>query len=221
MDDSERIDELRALDSAVACCRIKCGSVRGWWPSCAIARVDIGGGRCSSVGWRRRGVRWRLGSRARGWRRWSGIRKGCPLLRIAKSFIAAIQRHYPVIIVAGETGSGKTTQLPKFCLEAGLGVRARIGCTQPRRVAALSIARRLAEETRGRFRDGRWARRSVSATTPGRRRPSRVMTDDPAGGGAGGSVSPRCDGDPGRGPRAFFESRFPDGPSQASARQAG
>lgn len=55
-------------------------------------------------------------------------------------------RSNQVIVVAGETGSGKTTQLPKICLEARLGVEARIGCTQPRRVAALSVSRRIAEE---------------------------------------------------------------------------
>ncbi|MCC5808028.1 MAG: ATP-dependent RNA helicase HrpA [Opitutales bacterium] len=53
---------------------------------------------------------------------------------------------HPVVIVAGETGSGKTTQLPKICLEAGFGARGMIGCTQPRRVAALSVSRRIAEE---------------------------------------------------------------------------
>jgi ATP-dependent helicase HrpA len=52
-----------------------------------------------------------------------------------------------VVVIAGETGSGKTTQLPKMCLEAGLAEeRGRIGCTQPRRVAALSVSRRVAEE---------------------------------------------------------------------------
>ena len=55
-------------------------------------------------------------------------------------------RNHPVTIVTGETGSGKTTQLPKICLEAGRGVFGRIACTQPRRVAALSVSRRIAEE---------------------------------------------------------------------------
>ncbi len=52
----------------------------------------------------------------------------------------------PVVIVCGSTGSGKTTQLPKLALAAGLGRRARIGCTQPRRIAASSLAGRVAAE---------------------------------------------------------------------------
>ena len=63
-----------------------------------------------------------------------------------KDEIVATIRANQVVVIAGETGSGKTTQLPKMCLEAGLGIRAKIGCTQPRRVAALSISRRIAEE---------------------------------------------------------------------------
>lgn len=51
-----------------------------------------------------------------------------------------------VIIVAGETGSGKTTQLPKICLELGLGIKGLIGHTQPRRIAARAVASRLSEE---------------------------------------------------------------------------
>ena len=51
-----------------------------------------------------------------------------------------------VIVLAGETGSGKTTQIPKMCLAAGRGRTGKIACTQPRRVAALSVSRRVAEE---------------------------------------------------------------------------
>ena len=51
-----------------------------------------------------------------------------------------------VVIICGETGSGKTTQIPKICLDAGLGIRGRIGHTQPRRLAARSVAARLAHE---------------------------------------------------------------------------
>ncbi len=50
------------------------------------------------------------------------------------------------MIVSGETGSGKTTQLPKFCLDAGRGLGGIIGCTQPRRIAAMTVANRIAEE---------------------------------------------------------------------------
>jgi ATP-dependent helicase HrpA len=57
----------------------------------------------------------------------------------------AIDAH-PVVIVAGETGSGKTTQLPKICLAMGRGVHRQIGCTQPRRIAATSVAARVAQE---------------------------------------------------------------------------
>ena len=57
----------------------------------------------------------------------------------------AIEQH-PVVIVCGETGSGKTTQLPKICLEAGRGVAGIIGHTQPRRIAARAVGARIAEE---------------------------------------------------------------------------
>ncbi len=60
----------------------------------------------------------------------------------------AIEGHQ-VVIVAGETGSGKSTQLPKLCLELGRGVRGMVGHTQPRRIAARSIAERVAEELGG------------------------------------------------------------------------
>ena len=55
-------------------------------------------------------------------------------------------RDHQVVIVAGETGSGKTTQIPKMCLELGRGVRGTIGHTQPRRIAARTVADRIAEE---------------------------------------------------------------------------
>jgi ATP-dependent helicase HrpA len=60
--------------------------------------------------------------------------------------ISAALRDHQVIVVAGETGSGKTTQLPKIALELGRGIRGRIGHTQPRRIAARSVAERIAEE---------------------------------------------------------------------------
>jgi len=55
-------------------------------------------------------------------------------------------RTHQVVIISGETGSGKSTQIPKICLEAGRGISGKIGCTQPRRIAASSISRRIAEE---------------------------------------------------------------------------
>lgn len=68
-----------------------------------------------------------------------------PITDKKDEIIEAIKRHQ-VVIVSGETGSGKTTQLPRFCLAAGRGIDGKIGCTQPRRIAATSVARRIAEE---------------------------------------------------------------------------
>ena len=68
-----------------------------------------------------------------------------PIVSRREEIIAAIKAH-PVLIVAGETGSGKSTQLPKFCLESGRGGKRLIGITQPRRIAARSVAARVAEE---------------------------------------------------------------------------
>jgi len=65
---------------------------------------------------------------------------------VRKDDIAAAIASNQVVIVSGETGSGKTTQLPKICLELGRGVEAMIGHTQPRRIAARSVAERIAEE---------------------------------------------------------------------------
>ncbi|GAA3056664.1 ATP-dependent RNA helicase HrpA [Kitasatospora albolonga] len=63
-----------------------------------------------------------------------------------KDDILAAVRDHQVVIVAGETGSGKTTQIPKICLELGRGVKGLIGHTQPRRIAARTVAERVAEE---------------------------------------------------------------------------
>ncbi|KAF1720437.1 ATP-dependent RNA helicase HrpA [Pseudoxanthomonas wuyuanensis] len=68
-----------------------------------------------------------------------------PIAREGERIVELIRRH-PVVVIAGETGSGKTTQLPKLCLAAGRGVAGMIGCTQPRRIAARAVARRVAEE---------------------------------------------------------------------------
>ncbi len=63
-----------------------------------------------------------------------------------KDDIADAIRDHQVVVVAGETGSGKTTQIPKICLELGRGVRGLVGHTQPRRIAARAVAERLSEE---------------------------------------------------------------------------
>ena len=63
-----------------------------------------------------------------------------------KDEIAQAIRDHQVVIIAGETGSGKTTQLPKICLEIGRGVTGQIGHTQPRRIAARTVAERIASE---------------------------------------------------------------------------
>jgi len=69
-----------------------------------------------------------------------------PVSRRRDDIRAAVERH-AVVIVCGDTGSGKTTQLPKIALELGRGAKGRrIGCTQPRRIAATSVAARVAEE---------------------------------------------------------------------------
>ena len=68
-----------------------------------------------------------------------------PILAEADAIITAI-RDNPVLVIAGETGSGKTTQLPQLCLAAGRGEAGLIGCTQPRRIAARSVASRVASE---------------------------------------------------------------------------
>ncbi|MDC0661906.1 ATP-dependent RNA helicase HrpA [Marinobacter sp. SS21] len=70
---------------------------------------------------------------------------GLPVSDRVDDIAEALEKHQ-VIIVAGETGSGKTTQIPKICMNAGRGIRGLIGHTQPRRIAARSVAARIAEE---------------------------------------------------------------------------
>ena len=73
-------------------------------------------------------------------------RKSLPVYAYRKEFLDAIAK-YQILIVVGETGSGKTTQLPQFLHEAGYTNKGmKVGCTQPRRVAAMSVATRVAEE---------------------------------------------------------------------------
>ncbi len=73
------------------------------------------------------------------------VDESLPIAARSDEIIKLIRQHQ-VIILAGETGSGKTTQLPKLCLAAGRGTAGLIGCTQPRRIAARTVARRVAGE---------------------------------------------------------------------------
>lgn len=69
-----------------------------------------------------------------------------PISKKKEAIINAIKAHQ-VVVITGETGSGKTTQIPKMCLEAGRGRYGKIACTQPRRIAATSLAKRVSIET--------------------------------------------------------------------------
>ena len=73
------------------------------------------------------------------------LAEGLPVSARVDEIVKTIQDNQ-IVVVAGETGSGKTTQLPKMCLLAGLGDKGLIACTQPRRIAARSMAERVSEE---------------------------------------------------------------------------
>lgn len=73
------------------------------------------------------------------------VRASLPIYPYRESLLKAIEE-YQVLIIVGETGSGKTTQVTQYCHEAGYTKRGKIGCTQPRRVAAMSVAARVADE---------------------------------------------------------------------------
>ena len=72
-------------------------------------------------------------------------RRSLPIFKLRDEIIQAVRDHQ-ILVVIGETGSGKTTQMTQYFVEAGLTRHGRIGCTQPRRVAAMSVAKRVAEE---------------------------------------------------------------------------
>ncbi|XP_073116371.1 probable pre-mRNA-splicing factor ATP-dependent RNA helicase DEAH5 [Elaeis guineensis] len=72
-------------------------------------------------------------------------RQSLPIYKLKKELIQAVHDNQ-VLVIIGETGSGKTTQVTQYLAEAGYTTRGKIGCTQPRRVAAMSVAKRVAEE---------------------------------------------------------------------------
>ncbi|CEF70386.1 ATP-dependent RNA helicase DHX8 [Strongyloides ratti] len=72
-------------------------------------------------------------------------RESLPVFQLKDKLVQAI-RENNILVVIGETGSGKTTQLTQYIVEAGLAKNGKVGCTQPRRVAAMSVAKRVAEE---------------------------------------------------------------------------
>ncbi len=119
------------------------------------------------------------------WQTGRAARLGIPLrldypadlpVSAARDELAAAIRDHQVVVVCGATGSGKTTQLPKICLELGRGVDGAIAHTQPRRVAARSVAARIAEEVGTELGRGvGYAVRFTDRSSPGTR--VRLMTD--------------------------------------------
>ena len=72
-------------------------------------------------------------------------RQGLPIYKLRNNLVQAVKENQ-IMIVIGETGSGKTTQITQYLAEEGFCIRGKIGCTQPRRVAAMSVAKRVSEE---------------------------------------------------------------------------
>ncbi|XP_064401685.1 ATP-dependent RNA helicase DHX8-like isoform X2 [Halichondria panicea] len=72
-------------------------------------------------------------------------RQGLPIYKLKENLVQAVKDNQ-ILVVIGETGSGKTTQITQYLAEAGFCIRGKIGCTQPRRVAAMSVAKRVSEE---------------------------------------------------------------------------
>ena len=103
--------------------------------------------------------------------------------------IARTIRDHPVVIVCGETGSGKTTQLPKICLAAGRGERGLIGHTQPRRIAARAVAARIAQELGTEPGDGRRLQGALHRPHEARRVRQADDGRHPARGDAGRSAA--------------------------------
>ena len=147
-----------------------------------------------------------------------------PILERKEAIVEAIRQHQ-VVVITGETGSGKTTQIPKMCIEAGRGLTGLIGCTQPRRIAATTVARRIAEEL------GEELGRSVGYkirfddTNPaGRLLQDHDRRDPPHGGPARPAASRLRHDHRRRGARAEpqhrFHPRHPEGPPHPAARPA-
>nr|VDD16354.1 unnamed protein product [Brassica oleracea] len=73
------------------------------------------------------------------------VRKSLPIYGYHEQLLQAVEEHQ-VLVIVGDTGSGKTTQIPQYLHDAGYTKRGKVGCTQPRRVAAMSVAARVAQE---------------------------------------------------------------------------
>jgi ATP-dependent helicase HrpA len=93
--------------------------------------------------------RFNISSKKKKWRKQNlprfSYNPSLPITDRKEDIIHAIAKNQ-VVIISGETGSGKTTQIPKFCLAAKRGITGKIGCTQPRRIATTTVAHRIAEE---------------------------------------------------------------------------